>query len=443
MKDMTKGSELRALIGFSLPMLAGNLFQQLYNIADSVIVGNLLGKECLAAVGFSYQINFLLVALSTGVTLGSSVLISRYFGAKSMQQVKKVADTGFLFAAALSLCIAAAGFCLSGAILRLFNVPDDLFAYAKTYLQILFLGVIPTFAYNALSNLLRGIGDSRTPTLILIAASLLNVALDLFLIAVLHWGVAGAAIATVAAQAFSFAACALFIRRRHPDLSLRPRALQLDAAELKKSLAIGTPAMLQQVFIAVGFMSIQYLINSFGTDCMAAYTAASKVDSFAEMPAVNLGQALTNFAAQNYGAGKPKRALRGGWMGLAVGAAVSVLLSAVICIFPAPLIALFNRDPAVIAIGTGYLRIVSAFYVVFAAMHILNGLLLGYGKSLVPMLASVGSLCLLQVPVAILLSRTALAWNGIWIAAPIGWIGGLLVRLLYFLRLYRKEMAHA
>ena len=402
MKDLTQGSELKTILYFSLPILVGNLFQQLYNVADSVIVGNFLGKESLAAVGFSYQINFLLISLSSGISLGASVLISRYFGAKNMQQIKKVIDTGFLF-------------------------------------SIVLIGVIPTFAYNSLTNILRGVGDSKTPTYILIAATLINIVLDIFFITTLKWGVAGAAIATVIAQTFSFLTCMFYMQWRYPELFIRFWNLQLDRHELKKSLIIGTPAMLQQVFVSVGFMSIQFLINGFGTDCMAAYTAASKVDSFAEMPALNLGHAMTNFTAQNYGAKKIDRVIKGGKSALVMGVGISVLISVVICLFPSVFISLFNRDPNVVQIGNGYLRTVSVFYLIFAAMQILNGLLLGYGKSFVPMIASVGSLCLLQVPTAIILSGTELAYRGIWIAAPVGWLGGLLIRFLYFRHIARKQ----
>lgn len=439
MKDLTQGSEMKTILYFSLPILVGNLFQQLYNVADSVIVGNFLGKESLAAVGFSYQINFLLISLSSGISLGASVLISRYFGAKNMQQIKKVIDTGFLFSIVLSVLIGVAGVCSSYQILVLFRIPENLLSISNSYLKIIFIGVIPTFAYNSLTNIFRGMGDSKTPTYILIAATLINIVLDIFFITTLKWGVAGAAIATVMAQTFSFLTCMFYMQWRYPELFIRFWNLQLDCHELKKSLIIGTPAMLQQVFVGVGFMSIQFLINGFGTDCMAAYTAASKVDSFAEMPALNLGQAMTNFTAQNYGAKKIDRVIKGGKSALVMGVGISVLISVVICLFPSVFISLFNRDLNVVQIGNGYLRTVSVFYLVFAAMQILNGLLLGYGKSFVPMIASVGSLCLLQVPMAIILSGTELAYRGIWIAAPVGWLGGLLIRFLYFKHIARKQ----
>ncbi len=309
---------------------------------------------------------------------------------------------------------------------------------ANDYLKIIFIGVIPTFAYNALTNILRGVGDSKTPTYILIAATFLNIVLDITFIKIFQWGVSGAAIATVISQLFSFIVCMIYMYYHYAEFYIHVNSLQFDWQQLKQSLIIGLPATLQQVFIGVGFMSIQFLINGFGTDCMAAYTAASKVDSFAEMPALNLGRALTNFTAQNYGANQKDRIIKGGKYTLFMGVGISLLLSVIICLFPTMFLSMFNRDTNVLQIGSGYLRIVSAFYFIFAAMQILNGLLLGYGKPFVPMLGSILSLCLLQVPVAIFLSHTSLRYYGVWIAAPIGWFGGLLIRFLYFLKIVKQ-----
>ena len=211
MKDLTQGDELKTIFYFSLPIFIGNLFQQLYNVADSVIVGNFLGKESLAAVGFSYQINFLLIALSMGISLGASVLVSRYFGAGEREKIKKVIDTGFLFSVFLAIIIAVAGVIFSEKILLFFRVPDKLIGMADSYLKLIFIGCIPTFSYNALTNILRGMGDSKTPTYILIAATLINIVLDVFFITVLDMGVSGAAVATVIAQTFSFVAVLICI----------------------------------------------------------------------------------------------------------------------------------------------------------------------------------------------------------------------------------------
>ena len=439
MVDLTEGKEGKVLLAFFLPILAGNLFQQLYLAADSAIIGNFLGKDSLAAVGFSYQLNILLLALSMGITLGTSVLVSKGFGAKQPELVKKAIDTGFLFSFVLSCGIAGIGFLCSKSILIAFRVPMDILELADIYLKIIFLGVIPSFAYNTITNILRGIGDSKAPTYILIGASFLNILLDLLAIIVFKWGVGGAALATVISQTVSFLCCMGYMKKRYPHLSIRFFHLQLDRAVLKQSLGIGTPAMLQQVFVSVGFLVIQFLINGFGTNCMAAYAAASKIDSFAQMPALNLGKAMTNFTAQNLGAKKKERVIGGGKAAVAIGCGISLAVSIVIFMFPAFFMGLFNSDPEVVQIGNSYLRIVPPFYIIFAGMQICNGLLLGYGKTMIPMLASVLSLCLMQVPAAILLSGTALGYCGIWIAAPIGWLGGFLIRSLYFRHILREK----
>ena len=438
MKDLTKGNELKTIIYFSLPILIGNLFQQVYNISDTIIVGNFLGKESLAAVGSSYQINVLIIAVSIGISLGTSILISQCFGAKNMENLRNTAKTGFIFSIILSLIIALSGFLFSEKILILINVPKDLLPTANTYLKIIFIGVIPTFAYNSLTNILKGVGDSKTPMYILIIAVILNIILDIFFVATMNYGVAGAAVATVISQFVSFFLCLFYIKQKFPDLIFQKKLTDFDFNILKEILIIGMPAMLQQVLISIGFIVIQILVNGFGTDCIAAFIAASRIDSFAELPSVNLGQAMITFTAQNYGAGKMNRIVKGGRNALILGIAFSVITSIIICLFPTFFISAFNRNPEVIFIGNQYLRTVSAFYLIFCMMQILNGILLGYGKSLIPLIASITSFCMFQVPMAVLLSKTALGYNGIWIAAPIGWTGGLLIRLCYFFKISKE-----
>ena len=214
MKDLTKGNELKTIIYFSLPILIGNLFQQIYNISDTIIVGNFLGKESLAAVGSSYQINVLII----GISLGTSILISQYFGAKDMENLKITANTGFIFSIVLSLIVTTLGFLLSNNILILINVPQKLLLEANIYLKIIFIGVVPTFGYNSLTNTLKGVGDSKTPTYILITSVILNIILDIFFVAVLNSGVAGAAIATVISQFVSFFLCLFYIKFKYPNL---------------------------------------------------------------------------------------------------------------------------------------------------------------------------------------------------------------------------------
>jgi len=395
MTDLTKGGELKALFVFALPIFLGNLFEQLYNITDTVIVGNLLGAEALAAVGSSTQILALTISVSTGMSIGASVIISQLYGAKRNQNMKEVVDTNIIFISLFSFFLMVLGLLYSPVLLEHLNVPASLLSDADAYLQ--------------------------------------TILLDVIFIKFFTYGVVGAALATVLAQVFSFIVCLHYMYRYYPKLAPDLLHLKWKVSVLKTSLAIGLPAMLQQIFISLGFLVIQFLVNGFGANAIAAYTAASKVDAFAEMPAINLGQALMNFTAQNKGAGEQKRIAKGGRSALIITLGISIAISGLIYSFAPHFIAIFNRQKAIVQIGEGYLRIVSIFYFVFGAMQVLNGLLLGYGKSLLPLIASVTTFCLLQVPLAVCLSHhTKLGFNGIWLAAPFGWFAGFLMRLIYF-----------
>lgn len=394
MTDLTKGGELKALFVFALPIFLGNLFEQLYNITDTVIVGNLLGAEALAAVGSSTQILALTISVSTGMSIGASVIISQLYGAKRNQNMKEVVDTNIIFISLFSFFLMVLGLLYSPVLLEHLNVPASLLSDADAYLQ--------------------------------------TILLDVIFIKFFTYGVVGAALATVLAQVFSFIVCLRYMYRYYPKLAPNLLHLKWKVSVLKTSLAIGLPAMLQQIFISLGFLVIQFLVNGFGANAIAAYTAASKVDAFAEMPAINLGQVLMNFTAQNKGAGEQKRIAKGGRSALIITLGISIAISGLIYSFAPHFIAIFNRQKAIVQIGEVYLRIVSIFYFVFGAMQVLNGLLLGYGKSLLPLIASVTTFCLLQVPLAVCLSHTKLGFNGIWLAAPFGWFAGFLMRLIYF-----------
>lgn len=302
MQDLTQGSEYKALFRFMLPILVGNIFQQFYNVADSIIVGQVLGKENLAAVGFCFQINLIIVALSMGLTLGTSILVSKHYGAQELDRIGTVIDTGFLFSLVVSVLGAVVGVLSAGGILRLFQVPEDTFPYAYIYLRILFVGMVPTFLYNTMTNILRGLGDSRSPVYFLIAAALMNIVLDILFVRNLGMGIAGAAYATIASQFFSFFGSFVYMYIRYPRHRIQLLHPSLDLGVLRDSLKIGVPSMMQQVFRSLGFMTLQGMVNTFGTNCMAAYAAATKIDSFAQLPALNMGQALSNFTAQNRGA---------------------------------------------------------------------------------------------------------------------------------------------
>ena len=428
MNDLTRGNEYRTLLFFGMPILIGNLFQQLYNVVDGVVVGRFLGAENLAAVGFGFLIGFLLTSLSMGLTLGSGILVSRCCGAGKPEKIGTIVDTGIWFSVLLGIAVTAAGVEFSPGIVRMFNVPAESAGFAACYLRILFAGCLPLFLYNTLTNLLRGLGDSKGPVFLLTGGVLLNAGLDLLCIA--HWktGIAGAAYATVVSQIAVCAGTFLYLRFRYPAIGVRFR---LDFGILRESLRIGIPAMTQQLFLCVGFMAIQGMVDRFGSDCMASFAITSKIDAFAQLPVLNLGQALSNFIAQNLAANRPDRVERGVRAAMALAVATALAVSLLVLPVPELILRLFIRDGAVLAIGCGYLRIVGIFYCVNAVMQILNGFLLGCGRAFVPMISTVGSLCLLQVPVAWLLSSTFLGCTGIWLATPCGWIGGVLIRWFY------------
>ncbi len=441
MQDLTQGSEYKALFRFMLPILVGNIFQQFYNVADSIIVGQVLGKENLAAVGFCFQINLIIVALSMGLTLGTSILVSKHYGAQELDRIGTVIDTGFLFSLVVSVLGAVVGVLSAGGILRLFQVPEDTFPYAYIYLRILFVGMVPTFLYNTMTNILRGLGDSRSPVYFLIAAALMNIVLDILFVRNLGMGIAGAAYATIASQFFSFFGSFVYMYIRYPRHRIQLLHPSLDLGVLRDSLKIGVPSMMQQVFRSLGFMTLQGMVNTFGTNCMAAYAAATKIDSFAQLPALNMGQALSNFTAQNRGAKREDRARRGFKAALVMALTVTIAITLVIYPNPDLFVGLFSSDAEVLAIGREYLRIVSIFYCVDATMQALNGILLGYEKPFVPMVSTIVSLCIMQVPAAFLLSHTALGYTGIWLATPFGWLGGVAIRYYYFRRyVSRKEI---
>lgn len=440
MKELTTGKEYKVLFYFALPILIGNLFQQFYNVADSVIVGRFLGKQNLAAVGFCFQINAILNAVSMGLSLGMGILISRYVGAKETEKIYAVIDTGFYFSMVCSVIFCFLGIFLTDFLIDVFQVPDDTVYYTAIYLKILFLGTIPTFLYSAITNILRGLGDSKTAVYCLIGAAILNIVLDIYFCQ--KWGIGGAAAATVLSQWFCCGASFCMLSKKYPLYGIHIKKPQLQMAVLKKSLFIGIPSMTQQLFKSIGFLTLQGMVNSFGSTCMAAYSVTSKIDSFAQLPALHIGQTLSNFTAQNRGAKKEERVKRGFFAALFMAWGVTITISLLVVPFSQFIIKFFIKDPSVIDIGVGYLRIVALFYCVDAAMQVLNGILLGYERPFVPMISTIVSLCLMQVPAAYVLSHTSLGYIGIWLATPFGWIGGVLIRWYYYKKLCQeKKMA--
>lgn len=435
-RDMLTGKPAREILLFALPMLLGNIFQQLYNVVDSVVVGRCLGENALAAVGGAFPIMFILNAVAMGLTIGASILLSQLYGAGREEAFQKTLYTTILTMAVLTVVLTAAGQVLIHPLLRLMGTPPSTFSDSALYLRIIFGGIVFTFSYNTSSALFRAIGDSKTPLYFLITASVLNIALDLFLVVVCNMGVAGAAVATVVSQGLSFLLSLLYIIIKVPLLRLRREHCVFDPKLLRSVLRFGVPTMLQQVSVSLSVMCVQGMVNQFGAKVMAGYAVAGKIESLAMMPMFNISSALSTFAAQNIGAGSEARAREGLRVTALLAAAICGGLALIIYLVRVPLIALFVKsgaDPLVFTFGSGYLGVVCAFYIVNALYNTLGGMLRGVGDTGVNMAVAVLSL-VVRVAASLLLARyTALGFAAIWWGLPISWGVGLLLCVLRYL----------
>ncbi|MDD3981504.1 MAG: MATE family efflux transporter [Spirochaetia bacterium] len=433
MKDLSSGDETKQLIGFALPMLFGNIFQQFYNMVDSFVVGRFVGTSALAAVGTSFPIIFFMLALILGVSMGSTVLISQYFGAKDWKKLDDVVSTSYIFLFAAGLLMTILGLAAAPLILKLLAVPDAIMPEATAYLRITFAGMLAIFGYNGVAAMLRGMGDSKTPLYILIFSTLANIALDLLFVIVFGWGVAGVAWATIIAQGLSFIGALLMLNKRNPHLRLEIKKLHWDKQSFSQMLRIGLPTGLQQTLVSLGMMTLSRIVNEFGSQTMAAFTAASRIDSIAAMPAMNLGAAITTFTGQNIGAGKPERVRRGHLSAIAVNTALSLFISLMILFFGKRLMGIFSNDPEVIRIGASYLVIVGMFYAVFGIMFINNGVMRGAGDVFIPMINTVLALWLVRIPLALLFTRNfGMGSDGVWWSIPAGWLVGMIFSTWYY-----------
>lgn len=433
-KDMTQGSAAKLILTFSIPMFIGNIFQQLYNMVDAIVVGRYVGPNALAAVGTSFPIIFLLVSLVLGLTMGSGVVISQFFGAKQIDQVRKAVSTALSFQLVFSIALSVIGLLISRPLLVLLRTPPEIINDSAAYMQIFFGGLVFMFAYNAFAGVLRSLGDSKTPLYFLIISSLINIVLDVYFVVSLGWGVRGVAWATLIAQAVSSVLCVVYVYRRVPLLRFSRADWAFDISIFKTMLRIGIPSSIQQTVASLGMMFMQALVNSFGSVTMAAYTAASRMDSFAMMPIMNLGMAVSTFTGQNIGAGKLDRVRNGMWS--AVGMVIFCCLVVSVLVFtvgPQMIQVFITADQAeVINQGVEYMKTVSIFYAVFGVMVVMSGVLRGAGDTMIPMLTTLIAL-IVRVSVGYwLVTIPSISYRGIWWAIPAGWIVGTTIPVIRF-----------
>ena len=431
MHDLTTGRPAGLILRFATPMLLGNVFQQLYNVTDSIIVGRFLGKEALAAVGASFPLIFMLVSFIIGIASGSTIIIAQYFGAKDMAKVRRSIDTMYIFLFFASLLVGRLGIAFSEPVFRLIRLPEEVIPQAALYMQVYFTGILFFFGFNGTSAVLRGLGDSKTPLYFLIISTLTNIVFDLLFVVVFRWGIAGAAMATVLSQAGAFITLVIYLNKKHPLINLSWRKLAWDREVFRESIRIGVPTGFQQTFVSLGMLALLRIVNDFGTDTVAAYSVAGRIDGLASLPAMNFGQALSTYTGQNIGARKISRVGEGLRATLRMSSMVAVVTSLIIMIFREPLMTLFTSDPELIQIGARYLLIVGGFYVLFSSMFVIGGVMRGAGDTIVPMFITLLSLWLFRIPLAAILSRS-IGVDGIWWAIPIAWFMGMTLSFLYY-----------
>ncbi len=432
MKDLTTGSEQSQIFRFAMPMLVGNLFQQFYNIVDSIIVGNFINKEALAAVGASFPVIFTLISFVIGIGSGATIVISQYFGAKEYNQVTRAIDTIFIFMFVVSILVTILGLLFGEEVFKLLQLPEHLMPQAMEYFTVYISGAFLFFGFHTTSSILRGLGDSKTPVYFLAIATVFNVLFDLLFIVVFEWGIAGAAWATIISQGGAFITAIFYLNKTHQLIQFSFRNLVFDKEIFKKSLKIGLPTSIQQSFIAIGMTALMGIVNKFGTNVIAAYSVGIRINSLATLPAMNFGSALSMFVGQNLGAGKVERVRKGFISTVAMSAVISIAVSALVILFGHGLMDLFTDDTAVIDIGAEYLLIVGSFYILFSVMFSTMGVLRGAGATIIPMISSIISLWAVRLPLAWWLSGE-MGYQGIWWANPIGWIIGLLIVYFYYL----------
>jgi putative MATE family efflux protein len=440
MKDLTTGKESKLILEFAAPMLLGTIFQQLFSIVDSIVVGNFIGKEALAAVGASFPVIFVMVSMIIGLVMGTTVVISQYFGAGDIARVKKAIDTMYIYSAIAGVISTIVGLIIAEPLLRLLDLPENILPQASQYLRIYLSGMLIFFGYNGTSAVLRGLGDSKTPLYFLIIATVANIILVLLFVAVFHWGIAGAAYATLVANAIAFGLAIYWLNRTHKIIRISLTGMHFDRETFRQSIRIGLPTGIQQTLVAIGGLALLGIVNKFGTNVIAGYSVASRLDAMAMIPAMSFSQALSTFVGQNIGANRPERIRTGLIATLKMSGLVTVITSLTVLLGGHLLMALFTKDPDVIRAGDQYLTIISSFYMVFSLMFIYTGLLRGAGDTLIPMFFSLLSLWLIRIPVAWFLSGKIGA-VGIWWSIPAGWIVGLALSWMYYKTGRWKKMA--
>lgn len=432
-KDLTVGNPQKVLFQFCIPLFGSIIFQQLYNIADSLVAGKFVGENALAAVGNSYEITLIFIAFAFGCNMGCSVIVSKLFGAKDYKGMKTAVYTACIFSAIVCAILMVIGVGGSGTLLRLIRTPDEVFADSKLYLDIYAWGLPFVFFYNIATGIFSALGDSKTPFYFLAVSSLSNIAVDIWFVTAFHMGVAGVAWATFLCQGASCILAMTVVFRRLAKIEGKEKAPIFDAQILKQIIIIAVPSTLQQSFISLGNIVIQSIINGFGAPVMAGYSASVKLNNLVITSFTTLGNGISNYTAQNLGAKKLDRIRQGFGVGVKLVWALSLPLFLLYFFGGNIVLKLFLDAPTQTALHTGimYLRILSPFYFVVSAKLVADGILRGAGLMKNFMIATFTDL-ILRVVLAFVFSKSALGATGIWCAWPIGWCVATVLSIFFY-----------
>ncbi len=440
-KDMTVGNPTGLLLSFMLPMVIGNIFQQFYSMVDSIIVGQYVGADALAAVGATSSLNFLFFSLCGGMSNGIGIVISQQFGAGRDEGVKKAIANAAYIMLTVGIAMGLLGMVLSRPVLRFLNTPENILDQAVLYMQITCAGVLAVALYNCVSAILRAVGDSKTPLYFLIVASVLNIIMDLLFVRGLNMGVAGAAIATIIAQLISGMGSLLFAMKRNPYFKLEKEHKCVDKDIIRQSARMGIPLAFQSSLIAISCVALQSVVNGFGSVVVAAFTATSRIEQLIQQPYNSLGMAVSTFAGQNIGAGKEDRVKKGYWTGWKIMAIFSLVMMPTMMFGGEWIMTLFVDEAEVIQLGSQALKMTSWFYLFLGTIYVTRGMLNGVGDANFAFINGIievlGRICFAK---PLTLIPVIGVW-GVWLATAFTWcITGIVSMIRYFQGKWKKPL---
>jgi putative MATE family efflux protein len=429
--DLTDGKVWKVILAFVFPLLIGNLLQQTYQIVDSIIVGRLLGKEALAAVSASFFIYYFIISLVIGVGSGITVVISQFYGSKQYDKVQFAFSSFFIFTFVSGIVLSVVGVVFAEAFFRFTKIPADVMPEAVRYFRIYMCGTPFFVTFNSFLSVMRGMGDSKRPMILVLVTAVLNIILDILFIIFFEWDIEGVALATVLAQGAGVFMSIVFVYKSHPLLSMKRKEMKFDRTLFLRGLKIGLPTSVQQCSLSLGLLALLGVVNTFGTDTLTAYGAAGKIDSFITQFILALSSAMAAFCGQNIGAGNMLRIRQGVRFAIFINMCFSVGIYLIICLFGHEIMSAFSTDEAVVAIGYDYLLIVGAGFFFHGALNVMNGAMRGAGDTFFSMMTGLVIFWLIRIPLAWFLSEQ-MGSKGIWLAITISITVGVIATYIYY-----------